>query len=188
MTDHLSGPVATGRVVSHRPGAPQALRPEAGPAPIFWPDAFAGGEDGPSAPDATRAVRHRTVVYGLSGAVAVLGAVAAYAFLAPGSRQALRANERAGLSVGVLDAHADTAALALSAFELRAAMFDRRQVGCPTLANGLVQIESEWIAYNLARRAGAAALDPARVTRDSALFSRVKAAEQVFQRSKCTRP
>jgi len=88
----------------------------------------------------------------------------------------------------VLDRRADTLALALSAFDMRARMFDTRRMGCPALARGLQQVEDGWLAYNLARKDLMAASDPARDGRDKGLYADVRAVEVRFERSSCARP
>ncbi len=81
-----------------------------------------------------------------------------------------------------------TLALALSAFDLRARMFDTRRMGCPGLAQGLRQVEDGWLSYNIARRDLMAASDPARDARDKSLYANVRAVEVRFERSSCARP
>lgn len=132
------------------------------------------------------------VVSAVAGAVLV---TAIYGLLgprlgAPGARAGSDSG-RAGSAINdtaVLDHRADTLALALSAFELRARMFDMRRMGCPGLARGLRQVEDGWLSYNLARRDLMAASDPARDARDKSLFADVRAVEVRFERSSCARP
>jgi hypothetical protein len=94
----------------------------------------------------------------------------------------------AGNAVTLLDRRADTLALALDAFSMRAGMFDARRMACAGLARGLQQVETGWVAYNLARKDALTALDSTRGNRDRALFSNVRAVELRFERSPCVRP
>ena len=89
----------------------------------------------------------------------------------------------------VLDRRSDTLALAISAFNMRAAMFDSRRMPCSGLQRGLTQVEDAWLGYNMARKdlmAGAA--DPVRDARDRSLYADVRSVEARFERSSCTRP
>ncbi len=87
-----------------------------------------------------------------------------------------------------VDRMADTMALAVGAFDLRARLFEGRKMGCPDLARGLVDLEERWTSYNAARKDDAGALDSARNARDRSLYSDVDAVERRFERSKCARP
>jgi len=121
-----------------------------------------------------------TAIYGLIGARSD----------APGSR-ARADSARAGSAVSdtaVLDRQADTLALAISAFTMRASMFDSRRMPCSGLARGLAQVEDGWLSYNLARKDLMAASDPARDARDKSLYADVRAVEVRFERSSCARP
>ncbi len=120
-----------------------------------------------------------TAIYGLIGSrPGALGSRAG-ADSAPGSPVS---------EAAVLDRRADTLALALSAFDMRARMFDTRRMGCPALARGLQQVEDGWLAYNIARKDLMAASDPARDARDKSLYADVRAVEVRFERSSCARP
>src|SRR5207253_10300974 len=90
-------------------------------------------------------------------------------------------------ALGRLDRTADTLAIAVAAFDARARLFERRQMGCTELARGLVVVEEWWIAYNGARKQ-AFALDAARDTRDRAVYADVDAVERRFERARCPRP
>jgi hypothetical protein len=121
-----------------------------------------------------------TAIYGLMGPRAG----------APGAR-AGSDTARAGTAVSdtaMLDRRADTLALALSAFDMRARMFDTRRMGCPGLARGLRQVEDGWLSYNMARKDLMAASDPARDARDKSLYADVRTVEVRFERSSCARP
>ena len=87
-----------------------------------------------------------------------------------------------------LDRAADTLALAIAAFDLRARLFGNRQMQCAELARGLVQVEERWTAYNATRKDGGVVLDSARTARDKALYSDADAVERRFERSACPRP
>jgi hypothetical protein len=88
----------------------------------------------------------------------------------------------------LLDRRADTLALAISAFTMRASMYDSRRMPCSGLARGLTQVEDGWLAYNLARKDLMAGSDPARDVRDKGLYADVRAVEVRFERSSCQRP
>ena len=120
-----------------------------------------------------------TAIYGLIGSRSGALGSRAGADSAPGSP----VNDTA-----VLDRRTDTPALALSAFDMRARMFDTRRMGCPALARGLQQVEDGWLAYNMARKDLMAASDPARDARDKSLYADVRAVEVRFERSSCARP
>ena len=79
-------------------------------------------------------------------------------------------------------------ALAISAFNLRASMYDSRRMPCSGLARGLSQVEDGWLAYNLARKDLMAGSDAARDSRDKSLYADVRAVELKFERSSCARP
>ncbi len=191
-----------------RPVATQAFEPTArfpSPAParvtgrenrsVLFPEA--DPDDEPHQPPKPHRFRRftRPVAY---VACAVAGAVivtAMYGLMgprpaAPGSRAGADSapagsavNDTAGL-----DRRADTLALAVSAFSMRARMFDTRRMTCPGLARGLQQVEDGWLAYNLARKDLLAASDPVRDARDKSLYANVRAVELRFERSSCARP
>ncbi len=75
-----------------------------------------------------------------------------------------------------LDRRADTLALAISAFTMRASMYDSRRMPCG------------WLGYNIARKDLMAGSDPARDSRDKRLYADVRAVELRFERSSCARP
>ena len=96
-----------------------------------------------------------------------------------------------GLAVSdtaALDRRADTLALAISAFTMRASMYDSRRMPCTGLARGLSQVEDGWLAYNIARKDLMAGSDAARDSRDKSLYADVRAVELRFERSSCARP
>ena len=89
-------------------------------------------------------------------------------------------------AVSVLDRQADTLALALEAFDIRARLFGARQMTCGDLARGIARVDQQWVAYSAARRG--TALDSARDARDRALYANVRAVESRFDRTTCPRP
>jgi hypothetical protein len=131
------------------------------------------------------------VACALAGAVLV---TAIYGLIGPRTGASSRAGADAapaGSAVSdtaVLDRRADTLALAVSAFDMRARMFDTRRMGCPGLARGLLQVEDGWLAYNMARKDLMAGSDPARDARDKSLYADVRTVEARFERSACARP
>lgn len=88
----------------------------------------------------------------------------------------------------VLDRRADTLALAISAFNMRGAMYDSRRMPCSGLQRGLAQVEDAWLGYNMARKDLMAGADPVRDARDKSLYADVRTVEARFERSSCTRP
>jgi hypothetical protein len=170
--------------------APEA----AAPMRLLFPDEL---EDAPPVPagvgrSAPRRVA-RAAAFGLVGLLAVGGLLNVYEVVA--ARFSAHAFAGAADSLGPgaagdverVDRAADTLALAVAAFDVRAGLFERRQMGCAELARGLVEVEERWIAYNAARRSGVAS-DAARDARDHAAYADVTTAEQRFERSRCRRP
>ncbi|HET9385022.1 MAG TPA: hypothetical protein VFO67_07725, partial [Gemmatimonadales bacterium] len=91
-------------------------------------------------------------------------------------------------AMAMLDRRADTLALAISAFEDRARMFEAKQMTCAGLQRGLQQMEDSWLVYNIARRETLAPFDGAREERDRNLYADVRSVERRFERSGCPRP
>ena len=121
-----------------------------------------------------------TVLYGLLGSRSTSSGGRAGSDAAPG-----------GVSVSdtaLLDRRADTLALTISAFTMRASMYDSRRMACSGLARGLAQVEDGWLSYNMARKDLMASSDPARDARDKSLYADVRAVEVRFERSSCARP
>jgi hypothetical protein len=119
-----------------------------------------------------------TVLYGILGSRVA----------PPGGRSGPESGARGTVpDSGVLDRRADTLTLAISAFTMRASMFDTRRMPCSGLARGLTQVEDAWLAYNMARK-DLMIVDPARDARDKGLYSDVRAVEVRFERSSCARP
>jgi hypothetical protein len=151
--------------------------PDERPSPAAWP----------------RLSRERAVrfaAYGVVGLLAAVGLVNLY----EGSASRWSAPALAGTPAPVatspltrLDRAADTLALALAAFEVRARLFERRQMGCTELARGLVEVEERWTGYNAARK-NAFALDSARAARDRSHYADVDVVERRFESAKCARP
>ena len=127
---------------------------------------------------------------GMAGAVlvTVLYGILGSRVASPGGRSGPASG--AGAMVAdtvVLDRRADTLALAISAFTMRASMFDTRRMPCSGLARGLTQVEDAWLTYNMARK-DLMTVDPMRDSRDKGLYSDVRTVEVRFERSSCTRP
>ena len=191
-----------------RPVAAQAFEPTTrfpSPAPpsgtgrenraVLFPET--DPDDEPHQPQKPRRFQRftRPVAY---VACAVAGAVlvtAIYGLIgprtgAPGSRAGAD-SVPAGSAVNdraVLDRRADTLALAISAFAMRASMYDSRRMPCSGLARGLAQVEDGWLSYNMARKDLMAGSDRARDARDKSLYADVRAVEVRFERSSCARP
>ena len=88
----------------------------------------------------------------------------------------------------VVDRRADTLALAVTAYDDRARMFDNKQMTCAGLQRGLQQVEDNWLKYNVARRETLAPFDSPREERDRNLYADVRDVERRFERSGCVRP
>jgi len=162
---------------------------------VLFPEA--DPEDEPHHPQSPRRFQRfrRPVAYVASAVAGAVLVTAIYGLIGPRpSASGARAGSdsaRAGSAINdtaVFDHRADTLALALSAFDLRARMFDTRRMGCPGLARGLRQVEEGWLSYNMARKDLMAASDPARDARDKSLYANVRAVEVRFERSSCARP
>jgi len=164
--------------------------------PVLLPEPDADDEVSPAPAPAAAVPRSKPkarwyLLSGLAGAVLV---TALYGLL--GSRPASpggRAGSDAAAGVPVsdtalLDRRADTLALAISAFTMRASMYDSRRMPCSGLARGLAQVEDGWLSYNIARKDMMTASDPTRDARDKNLYANVRAVELRFERSSCARP
>jgi hypothetical protein len=133
-----------------------------------------------------RAVRVAT--YTTGGLVAAFGVLRVF-FAAPAALRPPREPLPAAATVlAQMDRAADTLALAISAFDLRARLFSNHQMQCPELARGLVLVEERWAAYNAVRKDGGLALDSARTARDRGLYADADAVERRFEASACPRP
>jgi hypothetical protein len=119
----------------------------------------------------------------------VLGGAAYAAFAGkPRRRHPIAAADAASGVVARFDRLADTLALAIESYQVRAQMFDAHRMTCEDLARGLVLSEQEWIGYNAVRRVAQAALDSTRSTRDLGLYRDIEATERHFEQSGCARP
>jgi len=152
---------------------------------VLFPDEFGGRAPWPW----ERIVRY--AVYGFGGVLAVLGLVSLYQLFVPDSSPDGSSRAERGTAVSRrerLDPLADTVAIAVAAFDLRARLFEKRQMTCQDLSRGLVEVEERWTAYSRARKAGPYALDSARDARDRKLYGDVDAVERRFERASCPRP
>jgi len=162
---------------------------------VLWPDQFGSAEGAKAGGAASPRIRvgraGRWAAYTAAGVLAVAGLLRLYSAAAspasPGPSQ--RTPEAVAVMPGArLDRAADTLALAIAAFDLRAQLFASRQMQCPELARGLVLVEERWTAYNAVRKDSGVALDSARTARDRALYADVDGVERRFERSACPRP
>ena len=175
-------------VVSERDdGARVAPAPprESPPPRLLFPDELEEGQAGPVV--WRRGVR--AAAYAVVGLLALGGLLNGYETAASRASPRALPDPAPGL-VGPLerlDRAADTLGLAVAAFDIRAGLFERRQMGCPELSRGLIEVEERWIAYNLARK-GAFALDSTRAARDRSQYSAVDVVERRFERAQCARP
>jgi hypothetical protein len=153
-------------------------------------------DDGDDAPPAASPARRaasargawRQAAYVVAAAVGALGTYAVLAMRAPERDAGGVAGSAALAPLQRLDLQADTLEIALAAFDLRARMFEARQMRCDDLARGLVQLEEQWLAYNVARRGRPAGMDEGRAEQARAAHERVEEAERRFERSRCARP
>ncbi len=159
----------------------------------FLPDQFGGDDE-----DEGRRASHarvgriaRWTGYAAAGVLGVAGLLRLYsAGAAPASRGSSPGSPAAvaPTSLEPVDRAADTLALAIAAFDLRAQLFASRQMQCPELARGLILVEERWTTYNSVRKENGAPLDSARTARDGALYTDVDGVERRFERSACPRP
>src|ERR1044071_6579733 len=187
------------------PATPATLTPNRINHPVLLPpdatdvdDELSAAEaSGPSAvPAAHPAPRVRWYTYVASGLAGAVLVTALYGLLGTRSGGAGgRGSEKGGAAgaapasdTALLDRRADTLALALTAFNLRATMFDTRRMPCSGLARGLTQVEDAWLEYNVARKDVLAASDAGRDARDKRLYADVRGVEVKFERSSCARP
>jgi len=84
-----------------------------------------------------------------------------------------------------LEGLADMVEQAVGAYRTRAQFFERQQMTCADLAQGLVQLDEQWVRYSLERRAQP---DGIASSRDEALAARVADVERQFSTSGCSRP
>lgn len=198
-TNYRSAEPAPISLATVAPAPPPAARRSPAPAagrraPVFLPDQV--GEGRLTRPQAGAGLRGlwqrggvRLATY-LAAGLVVLIALVRLALQSPSAA----APPAAVTVVAVptpqqrLDRAADTLALAIAAFDLRARLFANRQMQCPELARGLVQVEERWTSYNAARKDGGVVLDSVRTARDKALYSDADAVERRFERSACPRP
>ncbi len=166
-------------------GVPSVLAADSPPSRLLFPDELEEGQAGPVV--WRRGVR--AAAYAVVGLLAVGGLLDVYETAASRASPRALPDPAPGLvePPDRLDLAADTLALAVAAFELRTGLFEGRQMGCPELSRGLIEVEERWIAYNLARK-GVFALDSAQAARDRSGYADVSAVEDRFERSKCPRP
>src|SRR6266576_1804995 len=184
--------------VSAAPGSPPALRRASSSLQpwVFLPDQFRGGDEGSGRwASAARIGRlARGAAYAAVAVLAVAVLVRLYSAADPPASPASLAAPAGSLTAAAatplerLDRVADTLALAIAAFDLRARLFASRQMRCPELGRGLVLVEERWTTYNSVRKESGTPLDSARTARDRALYTDVDGVERRFERTACTRP
>jgi proteasome lid subunit RPN8/RPN11 len=156
---------------------------------LLFPDEVEA--DVPPAPAPRRVLVERAgrvARYGGLGVVALAALFGVYRAVASAPPSGAAPAATTAVTSDHVDRTADTVAIAVAAYDLRARLFDSRRMACADLARGLVDLEERWTAYNAARKGVAASLDAARNARDRALYSDVDAAERQFERSQCPRP
>ena len=159
----------------------------------FLPDQFGGGDEGEGRWASRARVGRiaRWAAYAAVGALGVAGVLRLYSAGAPPASRGSSPGSPAAVaptSPEPVDRAADTLALAIAAFDLRAQLFASRQMQCPELARGLILVEERWTSYNSVRKENGAPLDSARTARDRALYTDVDGVERRFERSACPRP
>src|SRR2546428_10522 len=162
--------------VSAASGSPPALRrASASLQPwVFLPDQFGGGDEGGGRwPSAARIGRlARGAAYAAVAVLAVAVLVRLYSAVDPPAGPASLAAPAGSLTAAAatplerLDRVADTLALAIAAFDLRARLFASRPMRCPELGRGLVLVEERWTTYNSVRKESGTPLDSARTAPD----------------------
>lgn len=164
-----------------------------GQARVLFPDEFSEENEAP-APGSPGGRRPRTLLF---IAYAAAGLLVAAGLVRLGSVLVLPPSRGPAVSPSVtpvvspqarVDRVGDTLALATSAFDLRARLFQSHQMQCPDLARGLVVVEERWSEYNAARAANGTAADSAHTALDKSLYAGVDATERQFEESKCPRP
>ena len=163
---------------------------------VFLPDQFHGADEGSGRwASAARIGRlARGAAYAAVAVLAVAVLVRLYSAVDPPASPASLAAPAGSLTAAAatplerLDRVADTLALAIAAFDLRAQLFASRQMQCPELGRGLVLVEERWTTYNSVRKESGTPLDSARTARDRALYTDVDGVERRFERTACTRP
>lgn len=179
----LAGPGLASRTLKSAP-APQR--------PLIFPDELteeSGTQPPEGRPGARRRAR-RAAAYVVLSALGAAGAFAVYSGLVPrlapvGRLEARSAATPPLTSVALL---ADTLALALGSFELRARLFQAHQMDCGDMARGLILVEERWTSYNAARGARGVVTDSSHDAADQSLYTRVDQVERRFERSACPRP
>jgi proteasome lid subunit RPN8/RPN11 len=98
------------------------------------------------------------------------------------------APETAPTAILRIDRISDSLATAVQSYQERARLLRDGSGDCTMLARGLVQVETQWAAYNAEKRTLTRQLDDARSQRDLLLFSGVDSVEAHYDRSTCRRP
>ncbi|HUL03253.1 MAG TPA: hypothetical protein VLV16_08520 [Gemmatimonadales bacterium] len=132
----------------------------------------------------------RTIAYVALGALAGVGAWTFFMMpRAPAASATTAQTPSTVEAVGETSAGALAGAVtqAVSSFDLRARMFEGRQMQCADLARGLVLVEESWTAYSTRPQAGVA-MDSAGQAGDRSLYASVDQIERRFERSGCPRP
>src|SRR6266581_2966643 len=154
---------------------------------VLLPDQFDGGADDSGGWPSSALVGRiaRWVAYAAAAVLLVAGLFRLYAALASPASTGSSPGTPAALAVTPLDRldqAADTLALSIAAFDLRAQLFATRQMHCPELARGLVVVEERWTTYNSVRKDSGVAFDAARSARDRSLYSDVDGVERRVER------
>ena len=149
---------------------------------MFPPALFELEEDEP--PDAGR--RWLRTIALIVGGAAVLAAAVYAAWWLLGQP---RAHAPAGTPPAAPAARpSDPVQRALKAYQLRSSLFATRRMTCEDLGRGLVELDAQWVQYNLARRRAGLRADSAPESADQALARAVSQAEDDFEQTRCPRP
>jgi len=132
----------------------------------------------------------RVVRFGALGIVAGASLFGAYRVFASGPDSGAPRPDAVSAAIAAesVDRLADTVAFEVAAFDIRLRLFDARKMVCADLGQGLVGLETRWMAHTAARKALATPSDSVRIARDRRLNTDVSAVERGFARTGCPRP
>jgi len=77
---------------------------------------------------------------------------------------------------------------AVDAYRMRASLFANQQMTCGDLAQGLADVDAEWVRYTVGRTPAMLQRDTAKVSADQTLTAQVEGVERDFERTGCPRP
>lgn len=130
----------------------------------------------------------RNAAVGAAGVLGLAGLFAGYRALSAGPSDDIAVGAVVVTPAVRAQNLADSTAYSITAFGVRARLFDGRKMVCADLARGLVEVEDRWTSYVAARAVAGAAFDAAQIAIDQRLHGDVNAVEQRFARTGCPRP